>query len=639
MKPKKIIDQFKDLSWDDLREWAGSKIVSRGRSYQQQNRVSELAIFDSEALIAWVEGTDRYATKVTMDEEGLPDSICTCPYGYDCKHGVAVVLEYLEQIKRKQRIPQAKKNDERFSLFDDDDSDDDWGDDWDDESDDEPSLTVAIKTEIAAFLKGKTKSQLTELIQELAQKFPEMARELTDRRQIDSGDVKSLVKRLKKDIQDISSEPDWDDYWQGGGSTPDYSGIRGKLETLLKTGHADDVLELARELIELGNQQVEQSHDDGDTAMEIEECMPIIVKALEQSSWEKADQLAWAVNVVLKDDYGILDAFGEFLNQRHAQADWNILADRLLKQLDKMKCSEGDDEFHRDYTRDQLSGWAIHALERAGRNDEIIPLCQVEAKKTGSYSRLVERLIYAKRYADAENWIQQGIKATGEKLPGIASSLRDKLQGIRVHQKDWPVVATMQTENFVCYPSGITFTECHKANTKTKTWSKVREYLLTYLEKGKLPWKQKGWPLPKSDMESTSISRNYQYPIYDVLIRIAILEKKPDRVIYWYDQMLKKSKWVSFDENEIAQVVKDYAPQRSVSIWKNLAESLINQVNVGAYERAAGYLRQAEKLMKREKKQDEWNRYLNRLKKEHARKRRLMQILDESNSQPIIKKR
>ena len=41
---------------------------------------------------------------VTMDDDGLPDSICACPDEFDCKHGVAVVLEYLERIEGGDRI-------------------------------------------------------------------------------------------------------------------------------------------------------------------------------------------------------------------------------------------------------------------------------------------------------------------------------------------------------------------------------------------------------------------------------------------------------------------------------------------------------------------------------------------------------
>ena len=637
---KKTSNLFIDLSWDDLREWAGSKILSRGRSCQRQNLVSQPAITGDEVLIAWVDGTHRYATKVTIDEEGLPNSICTCPYGYDCKHGVAVVLEYLEKMKHNKRIPKASTNDERFSLFDEEEWDDELDDRVDyDEDNDESSLTKTVKSEIGTFLKDKTKVQLIELIYDLAGQFPRMAQELTDRKRIVSGDVKSLVKRVKKNIREISYEPGWQNKWQGDGYTPDYSEIRIKLETLLTAGHADEVVALGRDLIEHGIQQVEQSHDDGETGTEIEECMPILVKSLDQSTMEKADKLAWAVDVVLKDDYGILDAFGDYLCRRHTKADWNILADRLLKQLGKMKHTGSNDEFHRNYERDQLSNWVVHALERAGREGEIIPLCEVEAQTTGSYNRLVEHLISAKRYAEAEHWIQEGIRATEKPLPGIASNLRQKLKEIRVFQKDWPTVAVMQTEEFVRYPSQTSFTDCQKVNSRIKTWPQVREHLLAYLENGKLPWKQKGWPLPKPGKDPAKISHKNQFPMTTVLIDIAIQEKKPDQVLSWYDQVQKKrSRWSSINDDEIAVALQNYAPERAIAIWKRMAESLINQVKPSAYEQAASYLRKAEKIVKREKKQTEWNQYLHNLKSKHARKRRLMEILDQSDSHPIINK-
>ncbi|MBN1765729.1 MAG: SWIM zinc finger domain-containing protein [Sedimentisphaerales bacterium] len=635
-------DSFVDLSWDDLREWAGSKIVSRGKSYQRQKLVSKLAVLDNGGLLAWVDGTYRYATQVTLDKDGLPESTCTCPYGCDCKHGVAVVLEYLEQIKKNKKIPKAAKDDERLMLFEDYGWDDNIydNDDDDDYYIEQSQITKKLSAEIITFLKDKTKAQLTELILELAEKFPKIAQELTDRKQLASGEVKSLINRLKKQIREISSEPGWQNYWEHEGYTPDYAEIRIKLETLFKAGHADEVLTLGKDLIERGNRQIEESHDDGETAMETEECMPVIVKALEQSSMSKPDKLAWAVEVVLKDDYDVFNAFDDYLGKRHAKADWNNLADKLLKKLNRMKSSDSQNDFHQNYARDRLTNWILYALEQAGRDGEIIPLCEVEARKTGSYTRLVKYLIAEKRYGDAEHWIQEGIDKTKKDLPGIASDLRNRLKEIRTSQKDWIAVATMQTEEFIRHPSTQTYTECKKANIKTKAWPIVQEYLLDYLEKGKLPWKQKDWPLAKSNQVVPDRLYRNTFPMTDVLIGIAILEKQPDRVLFWYDQSQKNKRgWVGMGDDRIATAVQDYAPERSIEIWKTIAEGLINQTKPRAYEQAASYLRRAEKIMKRQKKLSDWKKYLRGLREKHARKRRFIEILDQSDGKPIISKK
>ena len=106
-----------------------------------------------------------------------------------------------------------------------------------------------LPKEIDAFLKGKTKAQLIGLVHEIAEQYPEIAQHLADRQQIISGNAKTLVTRLLREIRDISSEPSWRNYWQGEGYTPDYSGIRKKLQVLLQAGHAGEVLIVGRELV------------------------------------------------------------------------------------------------------------------------------------------------------------------------------------------------------------------------------------------------------------------------------------------------------------------------------------------------------------------------------------------------------
>ncbi|MGB6009713.1 MAG: hypothetical protein WBI57_00410, partial [Desulfobacterales bacterium] len=611
--PKKQtrLDQFSDLTWNDIEEWAGGKIVSRGKSYQRQGRVSDLAVTDDGSLIAWVDGTERYATRVAMDENGLPDSICTCPYEFDCKHGEAVVMEYLERVENNRRVPKAKQDDDRLELLEDGNRDDE-------PNDDENTMPEDMRQDIDGFLKSKTKAQLIDLIHELAGQYPEMARDLSDRKQLISGNTKTLVARLRREIRDIGDEPGWQNYWQNEGFTPDYSGIRKKLETLLKTGHADEVLTLGRELVTTGTRQVEESHDEGETAMEIADCMPVIVGALDRSSLDAAEKLIWALDAVLEDQFEVCEAFAEYLHRQHPKSAWQTLADRLVARLKGLKGTKGADDFSRNYKRDRLSDWTIHALEEAGRKDDIIPLCIAEAKRTGSYGRLVKRLVQERRYEDAERWIKEGIRATKEKWPGIAADLRDKLREIRTLEKNWPAVAAMQAEEFVRRPSRQDFTDCRKASGRVKAWPKVRKHLLRFLEKGELPWKQKGWLLPESGLDQPDANQRNRFPLVDDLIDIAILEKKPDQVLRWYDQRPKgRFGWHGVDEDAIATAVQAHAPDRAVAIWKNKAERLIAQVKPSAYQDAAKYLRKAAKVMGLEKKPAEWESYLKELREQH----------------------
>jgi len=632
-KKKTKLDQFADLTWNDLDDWAGGKIVSRGKRYQRDGRVRELAVTEDGGLLAWVDGSDRYATQVTMGDDGLPVSICTCPYGWACKHGVAVVIEYLERIEANRSVPKASRDDMRLELLDDEDCDDEL-------EDEEAEISEDALKEIDLLLKGRTKAQLIELVHEIAREHPEVAQTLVDRQQMSSGHTKTLMARLRRDIQEIGNEPGWQDYWRGGGYTPDYSGIRTKLETLLAAGHADEVLTLGRELVSTGIRQVEESDDEGETGMEVAACMPIIVKALDRSSLDAADKLNWALDAVLEDQYEVCEAFAEYLHRSHPQPAWHTLADRLLARLSKMKYAKSLDHFSRNYERDRLSDWVVHALDLAGRKAEILPLCEAEAKKTGNYERLVKRLVAMRRYEDAEHWIMEGIRAVEDKWPGVAAMLRGEFLNIRTRQKNWPVVAAIQAEAFVDRPSRQAFQDCRKTAAKVKAWPEVREALLGYLEKGTLPWQQKVWPLPDSGLEAPKQGPKNRFPMVSDLIDIALFENDPERVLDWYDRIPKQRfRGYSVDDDKVAAAVQNVAPDRAVGIWKRKAEGLIAHVKPRAYQEAGKYLRKAAKVMARESKQAEWNRYLQGLREHHARKIRLMEVLDNLEDKPIIRKK
>jgi uncharacterized Zn finger protein len=632
--PKKntFLKEFSVLTWRDLEEWAGTRIVDRGRRYQQQGRVAELSVTEDDALLAWVHGTEKYVTKVIMDDGGLPESTCTCPYGFDCKHGVAVVIEYLKRVENNKPVSKAKQNDDRLNLLEDEY--------WDDGPNDaEGTMPDNIRHDIEGLLKGKTKAQLIELIHDLAGQYPEIAGELSDRWQLAAGNAEMLMVKLRREIQEIGDEPGWQNYWQNEGFTPDYSGVRKKLKTLLKAGHTGEILTIGRELITTGFRQVEESHDEGETETEVASCMPIIVDALEKSSLDCVEKLNYALDAVLEDQFEICEAFAVYLHRQHPKSGWHDLADWLLARLDIHISNKGSDDFRRNYERNRLSGWAIHALEQAGREDEIIPLCIAEAKRTCSYERLVKRLVAARRYEDAEHWIEVGIRATKDKWPGIASGLRDKLREIRTIEKNWHAVTTMQVEEFVRHPSRQAFIDCKKVSGRIKAWPKVRNHLLCFLEKGELPWNQKDWSLPESGLDRPDANRRKRFPLIDDLIDIAILEKKPAQVLKWYDQRPKDHfGWYGLNENDIATAVQDHAPDRAVGIWKDKAERLIAQVKPSAYQAAAKYLAKAAKVMSKAKKHTEWERYLQGLREKHARKRRLLEILDAIGDKPIIAK-
>jgi len=99
---------------DLAREFSGTDI-QRGRSYQAQGRVRDLAFHDDGALIsARVDGTAPrpYRVEIALyspDTDHVPGAMfetsCSCPVGIDCKHAVAVLFEVLARRRNRGSVP------------------------------------------------------------------------------------------------------------------------------------------------------------------------------------------------------------------------------------------------------------------------------------------------------------------------------------------------------------------------------------------------------------------------------------------------------------------------------------------------------------------------------------------------------
>ena len=95
--------------------WEQSSIPRTKLSAESSSKESGLKLKSGE-LIAWVLAAKEYATRVDL-KDGTLISTCTCPYGINCKHAVAVVLEYLDRLKKKVEVPLIAKKDERLELL------------------------------------------------------------------------------------------------------------------------------------------------------------------------------------------------------------------------------------------------------------------------------------------------------------------------------------------------------------------------------------------------------------------------------------------------------------------------------------------------------------------------------------------
>jgi uncharacterized Zn finger protein len=611
------------MTMNDLVEWAGSKIVSRGRKYQQAGQVSEVAITAEGVILADVAGTELYSVAVRTVADGGLHSLCTCPYAVDCKHGVAALLEYLDRLKERREIRDAGPNDERLLLLAPAES-----------GDAAISAGLPDAEQIETYLQGLNKQQLIAKRLALANDLPEVRAGLRDSAQARAGNVKSLLNDLRREIRRVSRQEAWSDAWSDRRSIPDYSGVRRKMRALLETGQADALLQEGEELLQRGIEQIESSNDEGETCSEIAECVPLLAQALRDSSLPEEKKLSWALGAAFDDEYDLCGALEKYLQEDHSPAAWSAVADTLLARLSSMPVrAEG---YASGYRRDRVGDWAIHALEHSGRGAEVLPLCEEEARKNGSYTRLVGRLMQDARYAEAEHWIAEGISHVERHAPGNAAQLRAQLREIRMIQEDWPSLALLETEEFVAYPSTEDFVRCRTSAQKIGVWPALRQTLLDYLEQGAIPWEHASWPLPGRAGEVRS-QRQARHPMVEQRINIAILEKKPEDVLAWFSRLPETHGYFSPSlRDRVAKAVQEHAPDRAVAIWKDLAERLVALVKPGAYAEAGGYLRNVGKILRNHGQEDEWQACLASLRNEHRRKKRFLEVLDQLDEKPLV---
>jgi uncharacterized Zn finger protein len=561
---------FAVLTWQDLESWVGLKTLSRGKAYQKSSAVQDLALAGKTRLIAWVQGTKRYATEVEIIG-GEPDSGCTCPVGIGCKHGVAVLLEYIEALKQNKEVPQIKPEDPRLTLLDEalegdeddflEEYDEDDGDDDDDIFDinneysyksrqqEEPQnqQSGSGRVNLRAYLRNKSKEDLIALVEELATAHAEVRQDLWIRGSVAAGQFKELVQYVRKEIDSVTAEEAWYDRWRQQGSLPDYSGVRDGLRELLDAGRADDVIALGRKLFRKAQEQVGMSHDDGETAAEVTDTMKIVYQALLECSLSDTEKMEAAVNFELEDEFELCSESVIFWKHSFSRDAWNGLADRLLGRLEGGSTVPGSTLSKSRYKRTILSNHVIQALRKAGREAEIIPFCEKEAKKDDSYERLVELLMKKGRFAEAESWIRKGIAAIGEKWPGIESALRKRLGEIKIKQGDWAFAAALIAEDFFDRPSMYLYKELkQKTSGHGEAWKSIREALREFLDKGKRPQNGIGsWPLPETGLRPQEEVKTPRPARAEVCIEIALFEKEIDHALSVYKAEIKslQSHW------------------------------------------------------------------------------------------------
>ena len=463
-------------------------------------------------------------------------------------------------------------------------------------------------------------------------------RSLEDRRTLTSGKTHKVLETIRNEIAALA-EPAWDSYGYGV-PVASTERLEAALRALIEAGQADAAVQLGPELLAAGSRALEYEHE-GESGDAISVCLDVLFRALDGTSLMAADRIEWALDMALADGYELCAAGLEnFWKKDYARSDWSAVCDRLAQRLEIWEPPAEDDEFSHHFERDRIANWLIHALEKAGRGKEIIPLCEREAPITFSYGRLVERLMAARRWEEARRWCRQGMEAASSEVGGLNAGLRQQLQTINQRSGNPLAGLAIQAEEFFAKPSAGDFLALCKAARKARAGKGVEAWGRHYLQTGRRPRggrKRKSdpkiaWPLPASEVAVPASSWTSEAPMADVLTRLAIAEKKPKEVLKWYDHGGRKKGGpglfgFSLDE-KVAEAVKSTHPDRAVAIWKEIAEKNIAWVQASGYQAAVPYLRKVRNVLHRTRRKRSWQEYLAALRLQNSRRPRCLEELD-----------
>ncbi len=117
----------------------------------------------------------------------------------------------------------------------------------------------------------------------MAQKYPQIAKQLSDRINLDTGNFTQVAIALRKEIEALEPDGyDYDDF-----SSDDFDPIHERLCKLFDSGHPDEIVGLGTTFIEVAQRRYEYGHPgDWGIGYGIEKCLAVIVKAQSQKAFD-----------------------------------------------------------------------------------------------------------------------------------------------------------------------------------------------------------------------------------------------------------------------------------------------------------------------------------------------------------------
>lgn len=551
---------------NQLKVLTGDAAYQRGERYFAQKRV-QITTSDANGVEGLVAGSDHYHCKLSWKKEILFD--CTCPVGDSgdcCKHIVALALAYEEQRQGYAPIYQHPLHD---------------------------------------FLKTQSPTWLFNTLCDIADKYPEIARQLNRQRQL-SGQID--LTELKKTVVSLVGRPRFLDYRQSRSYAVKLQELGELFQQLLQANQADICLQLSEYALPKLFKVYESSDDSGGyIGGEISYIADCFMQACVVQAPLNAEFSKRLFKLSLEDQWGMINTEQIYpLLSPQAVDAWDSI---LETEWAKLVVSKTQNDFGYAYQIKLL----VEAKAKA--SGDVARLIQLYSQNLTAfnYLQLIAVCEQYNRGREAVLWAERGVKA----YPGHAE-LGSKLVEVYLRDGLEDEALNVQWQNFVSNSSTQNFLKLRQLSGKD--WPKWRTQALNHL----VAIESKFQEIPYRFYTQQTKAKDAR-PFASTRVACLLAEYPFNTNALEEVRTLLKTHGCNANLSlEYARLIKSQYPQESVVILQNLAENQVNQGNNDAYTRGISLINEIRPLME----QANFLAYIGQLKVTFKAKRNFMAMLN-----------
>ena len=613
------------LTEASIRAGASEKVFARGQELFRRGAVSQTAI-RGDTLSGECEGNESpfYKARIELDEGGVRSASCTCPYDFGgyCKHLVALLLAYAREPER-----------------------------------------FAVRQNPADLLSGLSREQLLALLTRLLRELPDLsdrieaalaAPSVSGQRQTSATKRKKGVdtevygRRVRSVMHGLDHMRASEAYWHVGGLVEGLRDVERSAREFLDAGDAESALRILLTLLEEsgdGFDYIDDSNGElGDYLDSLGVTLAEVILSLDLDEERREDLVSDLDELHDRlSDYGVEGLGVAMLAAQHGWGEPPREAPARRAEADGDEGERGDDEWEddeRDESDDEWDGedegalagddewyapaWRredpaqaltrakLNVMERQGRTDDYLALCL----RAGEHLRYALKLLELGRLREAVSHALKHLNSAGEALT-LAQRLRESGQikeAIRIGERGLQLGGRKAA-------LGQWLGPVEEAQGRKK--QALEAWLAAFREAPSLAlWQTikrlagSRWSRLKPQAMS-SLEKFYdKQPLAEVLIE----ERDWGAAMRVADKHAQDERLAA----TVADALIEHRPEWVIRASVKHAESLIAPTKSSLYPAAAGWLRRAKAAYERAGREEEWQKYLRRLKEQYRRRPALM---------------